>query len=88
MDCPYIRYGLVTTTLPGQIPAYLPDNYSVLASFEPGEYRDDRFSYVVISGKDYAGWTLHGYVIPRLLSGLHGCEEIDLSHEVMKQVPA
>lgn len=42
----------------------------------------------VIEGRDDAGWTLEGYIIPRYWSGLMACEEIDLSHPVMRQVPA
>jgi hypothetical protein len=29
-----------------------------------------------LSGNDDSGWTLSGYVIPRLASGLIGCEEV------------
>jgi hypothetical protein len=36
---------------------YLPGNYTAT-------------TYVVIEGEDVAGWTLDGYVIPRLGSGL------------------
>jgi hypothetical protein len=32
---------------------------------------------VVVSGADMAGWTLDGYVIPRLASGLIWAEEVD-----------
>lgn len=40
---------------------YLPENYAA-------------FTYgldVIIEGQDVAGWTLEGYVIPRLNSGLY-----------------
>lgn len=40
--------------------AYMPDNYSV---------RQDDEGELLIEGYDYAGWTLAGYVIPRLASG-------------------
>jgi len=43
---------------------------------------------LVIAGEDDAGWTLEGFVIPRLASGLIGCEEIDVSHPIMREVPA
>lgn len=46
---------------------YLPSNYSV-----SGEGPDA----IYIEGQDNAGWTLDGYVIPRLGSGLIPCEEI------------
>lgn len=54
--------------------AYLPDNYAII-----GGSRDDergRPQYL-ICGFDYAGWTLDGYVIPRLSSGSIGAREID-----------
>ena len=48
------------------IAAYLPSNYSV-------EWVGDE---LIISGIDRAGWTLDGYVIPRLGSGLIVATEI------------
>lgn len=33
-------------------------------------------AWVLIAGEDKAGWTLDGYVIPRLWSGLIGADEI------------
>lgn len=42
----------------------------------------------VISGEDKAGWTFDAYVKPRYASGLIWATEIDLSHPIMKQVPA
>jgi hypothetical protein len=47
---------------------YLPANYNVVNT--------DLHGNVVISGFDNAGWTLDGYVIPRLLSGLYACNEV------------
>jgi hypothetical protein len=51
-----------------RIRAYLPRNYRL-------EHRltDDE---MIIVGTDSAGWTLDGYVIPRLASGLIFAEEI------------
>jgi hypothetical protein len=49
--------------------AYLPANYQVT-------HLDAEFVY--IAGEDRAGWTLDAYVIPRLASGLHLCEEVAL----------
>ena len=49
------------------VEAYLPSNYSVLT---------ETADYLYISGTDEAGWTLHGYVIPRLASGLIFAREI------------
>lgn len=42
----------------------------------------------VIAGEDKAGWTLDDYVKPRYASGLIWATEIDLSHPIMKHVPA
>jgi len=54
-----------------EVVAYLPGNYSVI-----GDTTDDAGRLVVlISGEDNAGWTLDGYVSPRLASGLMGCKE-------------
>jgi hypothetical protein len=47
-----------------RVGAYLPSNYTaVLVTADNLVYN------VKISGKDSMGWTLHGYVIPRLQSG-------------------
>jgi len=56
--------------------AYLPGNYDLMESFP--EERPGRAPglVVIIGGYDNAGWTLEDYVIPRLASGLMGCEEI------------
>jgi hypothetical protein len=80
-DCPFTRYALV--------PAWSGE-LEPLARYLPGNYRvEARTSFgVVISGRDSAGWTLHGYVLPRLASGLIAVEEIDLSHPAMREVPA
>jgi hypothetical protein len=50
----------------GEVMAYLPANYQVIHT--------DDYS-VMIAGQDHAGWTLDGYVIPRLASGLISAEE-------------
>lgn len=72
-----------------QVERYLPDNYEVIHE-EAGwqQVNGKPVPVQVIAGRDVAGWTLDGYVIPRFASGLIGCEEIDLSHPIMKQVPA
>jgi hypothetical protein len=50
------------------VEAYLPANYHVSKTgTTSGE--------IVIHGEDNAGWTLDGYVIPRLASGLIFAEE-------------
>lgn len=74
--------------------AYLPDNYRVIHERETqtrgasgGVVGGRPVREFVIEGEDSAGWTLDSYVIPRYASGLIGCEEIDLSHPIMKAVP-
>jgi hypothetical protein len=91
------RYAIVGGVRRETLEAYLPGNYSVVwEGWYDGEtYAEEAYSLAfdarrvfVIEGKDNAGWTLDGYVIPRLASGLYFAEEIDLSHPVMKKVPA
>jgi hypothetical protein len=50
-----------------QVGRYLPANY-YLAQDTPDGY--------LVAGSDNAGWTMDGYVLPRLLSGLIGGHEI------------
>ena len=59
-----------------EVEAYLPDNYAVMESFETEDGPRKPRLVVVIGGTDACGWTLESYVIPRLASGLIGCEEI------------
>lgn len=57
-----------------QVQAYMPHNYEareVRAATIVG-----RADIIVIVGSDDAGWTLDGYVIPRLASGLIWAEEV------------
>lgn len=59
------RYARITAgngTTKEAVAAYLPGNYSVVTE-------DDGFIYV--EGVDNAGWSLDGYVLPRLASGCH-----------------
>lgn len=90
------RYALVThATGPTaesrrkQVEAYMPGNYEVTWEGDVPAYKDASYNVpgYLIEGYDSYGWTLDAYVIPRLLSGLLGCYEIDLSHPVMKGVP-
>ena len=60
-----MRYAAVLRSRSGRPPAsevqaYLPANYRIR------NVSDDR---ITIEGEDNAGWTLDGYVIPRLGSG-------------------
>ena len=51
-----------------EVEAYLPRGYEVVRKIDKNT--------VEIAGRDHAGWTLDGYVLPRLWSGLFGAEEI------------
>lgn len=59
-----MRQALVATTPSAAeaVARYLPSNYAVVSVDSTG---------VLIRGEDNAGWTLDGYVIPRLASGLY-----------------
>lgn len=54
-----------------KVAAYLPARYKVIGF-------DLETNQVLIAGYDYAGWTMEGYVIPRLGSGLWHCEELKI----------
>lgn len=68
-----------------RVAAYLPDNYRVTRTFlEAGE------GWVIeVEGKDVAGWTMDGYVLPRLASGLMFGKEVehDCRHRICGQHP-
>lgn len=51
-----------------EVAAYLPGNYTVRPAPAGG--------HLIIEGTDSAGWTLDGYVIPRLISGLIFAREV------------
>ena len=61
-----VRKAVVFSTSPS-VAAYLPSRYRVV------EVTEDK---TFIEGEDFHGWTLDGYVIPRLGSGMFHCEEI------------
>lgn len=67
-----MRYAVVKFATPAVVAQYLPGNYVVVG------YIND--SDVLIRGEDEAGWTLDGYVIPRLASGLYSCEEVSINN--------
>jgi len=83
------RYAIVVNATRSEAEAYLPENYRVIheAVFGPEDGRTLRPTFV-IEGVDRAGWTLDAYVIPRYASGLIGCQEIDLSHPIMREIPS
>lgn len=51
-----------------KVERYLPFNYRAVQTKDHG---------ILIIGEDSAGWTLDGYVIPRLASGLIAARELD-----------
>jgi hypothetical protein len=56
-----------------QITRYLPDNYTLIG--RSPIMASNRVEFL-IAGRDHAGWTLDGYVLPRLASGLYYGHEI------------
>lgn len=71
-----------------ELPNGLAPGRSRYAHTNPDESDRTIREVFVIQGEDRAGWTLDAYVKPRLASGLIWAEEIDLSHPIMKLVPA
>jgi hypothetical protein len=80
------RYAIVgNARTRSEAEAYLPSNYRVI--FETTDPSHNDRPVFVIEGEDDSGWTLDNYVIPRYGSGLIACQEIDLSHPIIKVVP-
>lgn len=69
------RYALVSANAGStdQIAAYLPDNYRVVGRTP---IRGTNTVQILIAGSDVAGWTLDGYVLPRLASGMYYGDEV------------
>ena len=69
------RYAIVDTYSMTGVAPYLKPNYKVMGkrSVPPGP---DEQVVVVIGGHDRLGWTLDGYYIPRLGSGLFRAKEV------------
>lgn len=63
-----LRKAVVFSSSPS-VESYLPRRYNVVRVDEQG-------NRTYIEGIDFRGWTLDGYVIPRLASGRMRCEEI------------
>lgn len=60
-----------------EVERYLPSNYRVLGA-TPGA--------ITIEGSDNAGWTLDGYIIPRLGSGLIHAREVPEGQRWLHQI--
>lgn len=75
-DTPIMRHAIVQgrDLTPEQLERYLPGNYRISAELPTPDSRTKAF---MIEGQDDSGWTLSGYVIPRLASGLIGCQEVE-----------
>lgn len=73
--------GTVIAELPPIRRALLQHDASdarTIADYLPQGYRlEETREGLVIAGHDFMGWTLDGYVIPRLASGLWAAGEID-----------
>ena len=65
------RYAIVRSGNWSEVAAYLPMGYKVQCQTEV-----DGDKCTVIAGLDNAGWTMDGYVIPRLGSGMLHADEI------------
>ncbi len=61
---------------------YLPVGYSAKIEFLPGNQagKTSNAMRIVIRGYDFCDWTLHGYVIPRLASGMIVATEVYKGH--------
>ena len=62
-----IRRAVIQTTDQAAVARFLPDNYRVVGLVPGGTLVPEG---TLIAGQDEAGWTLDGYVLPRLASGL------------------
>jgi hypothetical protein len=65
------------------IQRYLPHNYVVNTAIRtPITDPVTGLPCVLVEGRDDAGWTMDGYVIPRLGSGLIGAREVSADEAV------
>jgi hypothetical protein len=79
---PVVRTAVIQRTssgypTPETVAGYLPRLYEVT------DFTAER---ITISGTDYAGWSLHDYVIPRLASGGIWAKEITVVTAVLKDI--
>lgn len=75
---------MTATTTPDRF-ARIASTSSAIASYLPSNYEVARITadFTYLRGTDVAGWTLDGYVLPRLASGLYFGTEIDVRDFVM-----
>lgn len=67
----------MTTTVRAAILRWSSDKAEAVARYLPRNYTLRHVGdHLLITGIDNAGWTLDGYVIPRLASGLYFAEEV------------
>jgi hypothetical protein len=68
--------GMMANDTIETVRAYLPANYSA---------SEGETGMIIIEGTDSHGWTLDGYVIPRLASGLiHAVEVIETEEIIVR----
>jgi hypothetical protein len=67
------RYAIIDSTNIREVSAYMPSNYKVAGIVKVGGSKPR----ILIYGTDNAGWTMDGYVLPRLGSGWIFGEETD-----------
>jgi hypothetical protein len=84
------RYALVSLTniTRSEIEAHVPDHYDVLAVLSDLPNPCPAHPVLVLHGRDRPGSTLHQHVLPALAAAGITASEIDLSHAVMKHIPA
>lgn len=63
------RTAIIATPNVREVAQYLPRNYSAAPCEAPHGFPLGG-QCVRVTGHDHAGWTLDGYVLPRLASGL------------------
>ncbi len=66
------RYAIADGVAPVSVAPYLPWNFEAVDACPDG-------CCTLIQGRDRDGWTLDGYVIPRLASGLITARELTLT---------
>jgi hypothetical protein len=78
-DLAPVRFAVAVGLSRKEIEAYLPANYELVSDHDADP--EGRKKNCVIQGRDSAGWTLDGYVIPRFASGNIGCREFQSRHD-------